>query len=248
MDGTTEPIIAVIGHPIAGNPSQFAIERGLESMGLDWRVLSFDVHPENIAAALEGFKVTGIAGVVIDQSVCEVASSWYAGKRKTEKLDQTAIEPIDCLYRDQQLNLIGGNEAAGWLADLIGDRNQLSRLWMGQRELIMIAMDDGYVGITADRIADAKLIVVGPIDEDEVPLIDSGEWPPSDGSTIVIDQSEGTWPADTFDAERLVELGYDVVTPDRIRIGTLGQMLTRWTGKTCSADVLADAIEEYLGV
>ena len=55
MDGTTEPIIAVLGHPIAGNPSQFAFESALQSMELDWRVVSFDVSPEDIPAALQGF-------------------------------------------------------------------------------------------------------------------------------------------------------------------------------------------------
>ena len=48
MDGTTEPIIAVIGHPIAGNPSQLALERALRAMDLDWRVLSFDVKPDDM--------------------------------------------------------------------------------------------------------------------------------------------------------------------------------------------------------
>ena len=87
MDGTTEPIIAVIGHPIAGNPSQFAIERALAALELEWRVLSFDVHPDHIAAALEGFKVTGIAGVMIDPSVRPIAANWYATKVK-ETADQ----------------------------------------------------------------------------------------------------------------------------------------------------------------
>ena len=77
MDGTTEPIIVVIGHPIAGNPSQLAVERSLESLEMDWRVLSFDVHPSDVAAALEGFLVTGIAGVLIDASVRREASRWY---------------------------------------------------------------------------------------------------------------------------------------------------------------------------
>lgn len=78
MDGTTEPIIAVIGHPIAGNPSQFAIERSLEALALDWRVLSLDVRPADVAAALEGFRVTGIAGVMIDRSVMPMAADWVS--------------------------------------------------------------------------------------------------------------------------------------------------------------------------
>lgn len=248
MDGTTEPIIAVIGHPIAGNPSQFAIERGLDSMGLDWRVLSFDVHPENIAAALEGFKVTGIAGVLIDASIRDVASKWYAAKHVSASLDGGAVREIDCLYRDEQLELIGSNEASDWLLDSIVDRIDKQRLWMGKRDVTLITPDEGYVSVTAERLPDAKLIVVGPYDDDETALIEAGEWPVGNDSITVIDLSSDTWPTETFDADVLSELGYNVINIDHIRIGTLSRMLARWTGKTCSNDVLADAIEEYLGV
>lgn len=247
MDGTTEPIIAVIGHPIAGNPSQFAIERGLDSLGLDWRVLSFDVHPENIAAALEGFKVTGIAGVLIDMTVRDVASRWYADKSATTSLDGEPHGEIDCLYRDENLELIGSHEASGWLRDSIADRIDGQRLWMGKREVTLVTPDDGYVSVTAERLPEAKLVVVGPYD-DEPALIDVGEWPAGDGSMLVIDLSSDTWPTEAFDTDAIAELGHKVITVDHIRIGMLSRMLSRWTGKTCSHDVLADAIEEYLGV
>lgn len=77
-DGTTEPIIAIIGHPIAGNPSQLAIERSLLSLGMEWRVLSFDVQPQDVAKALDGFAVTGIAGVMIAPTLQQAAGQWFA--------------------------------------------------------------------------------------------------------------------------------------------------------------------------
>lgn len=77
-DGTTEPIIAIIGHPIAGNPSQLAIERSLLSLGMEWRVLSFDVQPRDVAKALDGFAVTGIAGVMIAPTLQQAAGQWFA--------------------------------------------------------------------------------------------------------------------------------------------------------------------------
>ncbi|MFK8114856.1 MAG: hypothetical protein AB8B91_21825 [Rubripirellula sp.] len=76
MEGTTEPLIVVIGHPIAGNPSQFAMERALHAMDLDWRVLSFDVDPKDVGTALDGFAVTGIVGVLVDPSVADAAADW----------------------------------------------------------------------------------------------------------------------------------------------------------------------------
>lgn len=54
MDETTEPIIAVIGHPIAGNPTQFALETGLQAAGVDCRVFSVDLSPDKIEPALTG--------------------------------------------------------------------------------------------------------------------------------------------------------------------------------------------------
>ena len=46
MEGTTEPILVVIGNPIAGNPMQFAIERSLRALELDWRVSLSTSHPK----------------------------------------------------------------------------------------------------------------------------------------------------------------------------------------------------------
>ena len=60
MDGITEPVVLILGHPIAGNPSQFALERAFDSMQLQWRVLSCDVSPERIGAAIVGAEVLGL--------------------------------------------------------------------------------------------------------------------------------------------------------------------------------------------
>jgi hypothetical protein len=89
-DGTTEPIIAIIGHPIAGNPSQLAIERSLLSLGMEWRVLSFDVRPQDVAKALDGFAVTGIAGVMIAPTLRRAAGEWFAkyDRQVSPKTDQ----------------------------------------------------------------------------------------------------------------------------------------------------------------
>jgi hypothetical protein len=76
MDRTTEPVIAVLGHPIAGNASQFALERAFAAMKLDWRVLSFDVEASKLHVALDGLDVLGVEGVLIDPSLSEAANIW----------------------------------------------------------------------------------------------------------------------------------------------------------------------------
>ncbi|MCM2373367.1 shikimate dehydrogenase [Aporhodopirellula aestuarii] len=62
MDGTTEPIIAVIGDPIAGNPTQFALETGFAAGQIDCRVVSVNLSPGKIAAAFAGMDAMNFRG------------------------------------------------------------------------------------------------------------------------------------------------------------------------------------------
>jgi hypothetical protein len=73
MDGYTESIVIVLGSPVRGNPAQFAIERGLESIGLDWRVLSLEVDLADLATAIDGFRVSGIRAIWFDDGMAKHA-------------------------------------------------------------------------------------------------------------------------------------------------------------------------------
>ncbi|MGB7328062.1 MAG: hypothetical protein WBD31_24515 [Rubripirellula sp.] len=258
MDGTTEPIIAVIGHPIAGNPSQFAIERALDALELEWRVLSFDVHPEHIAAALEGFKVTGIAGVMIESSVMPVAAQWYATKIEPN----VDVGAIDCLYRDENLHFRASAEQRAWIDETVAAHDSSTRLWIGARDATLpidaSLFEDENVVETAnsDRITAARLVVLAnepkfgaPLGDTKEPLklaptkLDLDVWPANDGSTFVIDLTD-----EHPDRDAIIERGYQWIGPHQRRVGMLIKCFERWTGDQSSPDVISDAIEEYLGV
>jgi hypothetical protein len=251
MDAATESIIVVIAHPIAGNPSQFALERALRVMELDWRVLSFDVRPEHVATAIEGFAVTGIAGVLIDPSLEATATAWYQSNV------DSGVLSVDCLYRrdsntDKTHPFAGLTEQREWVDGQIqiflGEaEKQPTRIWFGQiLDDILVDVDrfpaqSESPGDTA-AIKTAKLIALtegeyGPVELDEE------EWPENDGTTLVIDLSNGHPRFKTIS-----DLGYRVISAGDRRIGTLQRCLKRWTGCDASADVMRDAIEEYLGV
>jgi hypothetical protein len=51
-----------MGQPVAGNPTQFMMERAFEAAGLDWRYLTLEVAPEHLAAAVQGMKAMGFRG------------------------------------------------------------------------------------------------------------------------------------------------------------------------------------------
>ncbi|PQO46234.1 shikimate dehydrogenase [Blastopirellula marina] len=51
-----------MGQPVAGNPSQFMMERAFAAAGLEWRYLTLEVSPENLPAAVAGMKAMGFRG------------------------------------------------------------------------------------------------------------------------------------------------------------------------------------------
>lgn len=57
-----QEIVCCMGQPIAGNPTQFMMERAFEAEGLDWRYLSLEVAPENLGDAVRGMKALGFRG------------------------------------------------------------------------------------------------------------------------------------------------------------------------------------------
>jgi shikimate dehydrogenase len=54
---------AVLGHPIRHSASPAMQNAGLAALGLDWRYLAFDVHPDNLRAAISGAKVMKFIGL-----------------------------------------------------------------------------------------------------------------------------------------------------------------------------------------
>lgn len=83
MDDATEPLIAVIGHPIAGHPAQFALEMAFDHLGLEFRVASFSVPPDQLGKALDGLEVLRFRGVYLDDSLRQTATNWLAHRNTT---------------------------------------------------------------------------------------------------------------------------------------------------------------------
>ena len=54
---------AVYGHPIKHSASPAMQNAGLAALGLNWRYLAFDVHPDNLRAAIQGAKAMNFVGL-----------------------------------------------------------------------------------------------------------------------------------------------------------------------------------------
>jgi shikimate dehydrogenase len=61
-DSPIQQIVCCMGQPVAGNPTQFMIERAFAAAGLDWRYLTLEVPPENLADAVKGLRAMGFRG------------------------------------------------------------------------------------------------------------------------------------------------------------------------------------------
>lgn len=54
---------AVFGHPVRHSASPAMQNAGLRALGLNWRYLAFDVHPDDLRAAIEGARRMGFIGL-----------------------------------------------------------------------------------------------------------------------------------------------------------------------------------------
>lgn len=57
-----QEVLCCLGQPVAGNPTQYVMEKALAAAGLDWRYLTFEVAPQNLADAVRGLKALGFRG------------------------------------------------------------------------------------------------------------------------------------------------------------------------------------------
>ena len=61
-DSPIQQIVCCMGQPVAGNPTQFMMERAFAAAGLDWRYLTLEVPPEQLADAVKGLRAMGFRG------------------------------------------------------------------------------------------------------------------------------------------------------------------------------------------
>lgn len=61
-DSALQEIVCCIGQPVAGNPTQFMMQRVLAHLGLDWCYLTLEVAPADLADALRGIRALGFRG------------------------------------------------------------------------------------------------------------------------------------------------------------------------------------------
>ena len=93
-----------MGQPVAGNPTQFMMERAFEAAGIDWRYLTLEVAPESLEDALRGLRAMGFKGgnFTIPHKVAVI--QYLDGLSEAAEL----MGAVNCVNRDGD-KLIGEN-------------------------------------------------------------------------------------------------------------------------------------------
>lgn len=104
MSHALQEIVCCMGQPVAGNPTQFMMERAFAAAGLDWRYLTLEVAPDDLPAAVRGMQAMGFRGgnFTIPHKVAVVPL--------LDELSQAAelMGAVNCVVRQDQ-RLVGEN-------------------------------------------------------------------------------------------------------------------------------------------
>lgn len=99
-----QPLLALLAFPVGGNPTQYLVERAIADEDLDWRYLTFEVGPDDLAAAIGGLRALGFRGAHCDdphkQAVIPLLD------RTTE--NAAAVGAVNFIFREDAA-LVGDN-------------------------------------------------------------------------------------------------------------------------------------------
>jgi shikimate dehydrogenase len=111
-----QEICTLFGQPVAGNPTQYMIEKAFAHHGLDWRYLTLEVAPDDLADAVRGMRAMGFRGGNITKPH-KVAVVPYLDRLS----DAAALAgAVNCVVREDR-QLIGENtDGKGFLRSLAG--------------------------------------------------------------------------------------------------------------------------------
>lgn len=113
-DSAVQPVLALLGHPVAGNPTQYMMEKAFQHHELDWEYLTLDVLPDDLGDAVRGMRSMGFhGGNCVDPHKQTIIQYLNRIGPSAEM-----VGAVNCILRDQR-QLVGENtEGKGFLASL----------------------------------------------------------------------------------------------------------------------------------
>lgn len=123
-DPALQEILCCIGQPVAGNPTQFMMQRALARARLDWCYLTLEVAPADLPDAIRGVRALGFRGANVSLPHKMAAAPLLDQLREPAQLTGT----VSCIARGED-GLVGDAtdgrafvEALREVCDLAGKR------------------------------------------------------------------------------------------------------------------------------
>jgi shikimate dehydrogenase len=276
-----QQIVCCMGQPVAGNPTQFMMERAFAAAGLDWRYLTLEVPPEKLEDAMRGMRAMAFRGAnfTIPHKVAVIPL--------LDQLSEAAelMGAVNCVNQVEGL-LVGDNtDGKGFVSSLksLCDPAGKKVVMFGAGGAARaVAVELGLAKISeivvVNRSPDRGQLLVDLLNQRvQVPArldVWEGQYALPEDANIVINATsiglgdpDARLPvaADTFQAGMVVA---DVVfNPPQTRflreaaergcqtLDGLGMLVNQgvigfqiWTGRDPDAQVMREALEEYLEI
>ncbi len=276
-----QEIVAVFGQPVAGNPTQYMMEKAFVQVGLDWRYLTLEVAPENLADAVRGMRAMGFRGcnLTIPHKVAIIP---YLDRTSEAA---TLMGAVNCVNRV-------GDELVGENTDGKGFVQSLREVTDPTGKNVLILGAGGAARAIAVEVGLAGAAQIAIVNRDEtrgqqlVALLNEKVHVPAryvkwEGSFEVPPEVEVVINATSIglgDASARVPLAVQTLEPDMVvadvifnppetrlirdarsrgcqTLDGLGMLVNQaviafkiWTGQDANAEVMRDALEEFLGL
>ena len=276
VDASLQEIICCIGHPVAGNPTQYVMERAFAEANLDCRCLTLDVVPEQLPAAIAGLRAMDFRGAIIappyETDVAPFLDPAADGLQSFVDLihcDEGVLHGDFVLGRVLRSAILTAMEWESWpegrTALVLGDSPRALAIAEGLAELG-----------TATTVLPTEPVKRPPdeasADADGGPPIDGVRFATWDdfeaagiGADIVVQTEDialPAWEHDGHATSLAVDLNHETIRTDflkaahnagcryvdgvTIRLQTLMQAFAKWTGAEADEQTMREALEEFL--
>lgn len=276
-----QEIVCCMGQPVAGNPTQYMMEKAFAAAGLDWRYLTLEIGPDELPDAVRGMRVMGFRGgnFTIPHKIAVIEH--LDGLSKAAQL----MGAVNCIYRNDQQFIGENTDGKGFVQSLreVVDPSGKKVVILGAggaaRAISVEVALSGVADITiVNRTAQRGQELVDLLNNSlKIPSrLDAWEndYQVSEGTDIVINATsiglndpEARIPLETQSLQKNMVVADVVFNPPQTRLlrdagergcttlDGLGMLVNQgvisfniWTGVDPDAQVMRDALEEFLGV
>ena len=99
-----QDVCCLMGDPIAGNPTQYMLEKAIAAGRLDWRFLTFDIPAVDFEGALRGARIFDFRGIMLAPPHCQNVLPYLEQVSQVARLAQQ----VNCI-KQTEAGLAGDN-------------------------------------------------------------------------------------------------------------------------------------------